>query len=129
MLQSVAIYEILNYNLITPASMKPEWFRIVYLGFNALEAVAWLMIGVLVFARFRKDRAGRLQLTAFVAFGASDVFECCGTTPLLLLFKGALLIALLQGQSALREKVPAALLEGTGPHDASSPGRRVTPEE
>ena len=37
MLQSVAIYEILNYNLITPASMNPEWFRTVSLVFNALE--------------------------------------------------------------------------------------------
>ncbi len=57
-----------------------------------------------MFGRFERDTAGILQLISFLAFGTSDVMECFGTTPLLLLFKGAILVALLQGRKALNVK-------------------------
>jgi len=99
------MYEFLNYELIQPSTMIPEWYRYAYLAFNVFEAIAWLAIGLIVFIRFQKDFPGYLQLAAFWSFGASDLFECYGTTPLLLLFKGALIVALLQGKRALKKRV------------------------
>jgi len=76
-------------------------YNFVYIPFNLAEALAWFAVACVVAIRFRMTFLGTLQVVAFMAFGASDIIECYGTTPLLLLFKGALIVALLQGRKNL----------------------------
>ena len=48
-----------------------SWLRqssSIAVGFNLAEAVAWLVIGIVVFLRFRKGSVGVLQLLSFLAF-------------------------------------------------------------
>lgn len=103
------IYGILNYRLIDPASIEPIWYRRSYLIFNYIEAAIWFIIALYLPFRFRHDRALVLQMIALVAFGFSDLIECQGTTLLLLLYKGALLLALVQGRSLLTKRSVAQI--------------------
>ncbi|WP_238754290.1 hypothetical protein [Rubinisphaera margarita] len=98
------MYEVLHYPLIDPSTLEPGWFAALYIGFNLFEAVAWIVIGFVVFFRFQQDLTGWLQLVSFLLFAASDVMECFGESPLLLLFKGALILSLIQGSRSLRKR-------------------------
>ncbi len=91
-------YAILNHLLIDPRGNTLGVIRWPYLIFNAVEALCWLGISLAILVRFGKHRKTKAELAyalSFFAFGLSDVIETSGTTLLLLLFKGACLLAIL----------------------------------
>lgn len=62
-----------------------------------MEALCWLAVSGVILLRHSRKNSPRRELwyaLSFFAFGGSDVIETCGTTPLLLLFKGACLLAI-----------------------------------
>lgn len=90
-------YQFLNFPLINTRDGSLGGFLAPYLIFNSLEAVCWLLVAAVIQARFLKKRRSRAECyyaLSFFAFGLSDVIETSGTTPLLLLFKGACLLAI-----------------------------------
>lgn len=90
-------YELLNFRLINTRDGSLGGFLAPYLIFNSLEALCWMAVALVILARFLKKRRRRAECyyaLSFFAFGLSDVIETSGTTPLLLLFKGACLLAI-----------------------------------
>lgn len=90
-------YEFLNFSLIDTKGDSLGAFRTPYLIFNSMEAVCWLAVSGAILVRHFRTKSPRRELwyaLSFLAFGGSDVIETCGTTPLLLLFKGACLLAI-----------------------------------
>ena len=105
------LYAFMDWKLIDTASPWIADYNWLYLPFNALEALAWLVCAVVTWRRHRHRRPARVvwfQVLAFALFGLSDVIELSGTTPLLLLFKLALIIALVHGRRLLAAPLPAA---------------------
>ncbi|MES2705042.1 MAG: hypothetical protein V4726_00420 [Verrucomicrobiota bacterium] len=90
-------YGALNFRIIDTRDGSPGGFRIPYLIFNSVEAVCWFAVFLLILWRFpakRKSRGELYYALSFLAFALSDVIETSGTTPLLLFFKGACLLAI-----------------------------------
>ncbi|RYD31348.1 MAG: hypothetical protein EOP86_18090 [Verrucomicrobiaceae bacterium] len=90
-------YGFLNLRLIDTRGDSLGFLRLPYLIFNAVEAVCWLAVSLVILWRFLRHRKSRREIyyaLAFLAFGLSDVIETSGTTALLLLFKGACLLAI-----------------------------------
>lgn len=94
------IYQIadqLNQLLINPRDDSLGRIRIPYLIFNSVEALCWLVVAVAIFWRYWKHRKSSSEIgysMAFLAFALSDMIETSGTTLMLLLFKGACLLAI-----------------------------------
>jgi hypothetical protein len=74
-------------------------------AWDAVAAVCWLGVAVAILRRhlkFRKSKSEVGYMLAFMAFGLSDFIETSGTTLLLLLFKGACLLAILACRKSIR---------------------------
>ncbi len=99
------LYGFLNVLLINTGDDSLGWLKVPYLAFNSIEALCWCWCAGFVAVRYRRQRKTRLELPyalAFFAFGLSDLIETCGTTPLLLLFKGACLLAIIGFRNPIR---------------------------
>lgn len=104
------LYAILDYRLIDTASPVMADYNWVYLPFNAVEALIWFGCAGRVAWHHRQTAprgAVAAQAAAFVLFGLSDVMELWATTPLLLLFKLAVLLALVAGHHRLKRSTPS----------------------
>jgi hypothetical protein len=91
-------YQLLAFVIIDPNQQTWGFFYPFYIGFNALEALAWFSFGLFVAVRFiahRKTWYEILYSLSFLAFGISDVMEIHQTTVGLLLAKGIILISIL----------------------------------
>jgi hypothetical protein len=101
------LYEFFNYLLINTRDDSLGVIRIPYIVFNLFESVCWLFCALYIFRRCMKNGGGRCELyysLAYIAFGLGEVLETSGVTPLLLLFKGAALLAIIGFRKPIRTK-------------------------
>jgi hypothetical protein len=99
------LYQVCNFLLINTRDDSLGAVKWPYLIFNAGGAVCWLGVAVAILRRhlkFRKSKSEVGYMLAFMAFGLSDFIETSGTTLLLLLFKGACLLAILACRKSIR---------------------------
>lgn len=97
-------YEFLNCKIIDTASEAMRPYNCIYQPFNCIEGMVWLILVPRTVFKYWKTSDKRivvLQSTSFLLFAASDFIEVHSTTPLLILFKAAVLIALIVGHKAL----------------------------
>ena len=93
----MSLRDLLDLRLIDPQGDALGAYRSPYLVFNGVEAAIWLGCGIFVAVRaVRAGITGRELAYAgsFALFALSDAIEMQGTTPLLLLFKLACLLAI-----------------------------------
>lgn len=105
------MWDILNYPLIDTSSAWLEDYRWIYVPFNIAEAVAWFALGAFVAWRYVRNRKTWYELqyaTSFALFGCTDLIETHSTTLWLLGFKGACLLAILQGRKLVISYYPGA---------------------
>ena len=92
------LYDIVNYTVIDTQNGSLGLYQIPYVVFNTTEALIWLYVAVAILVRYLrhgKDKIEILYFLSFLAFALSDVIETSGTTLLLLLFKGACILAII----------------------------------
>lgn len=107
MADAFTLYTYANHLLIDTQDDGLGMLRWPYLVFNSLEALVWFACAVYVIVRWRRHGRGPSELyyaLAYAAFGLSDVIETYGTTPLLLLFKGACILALIGFRGPIRQR-------------------------
>lgn len=90
--------ETLTYRIVDVSRENLGAYRLFYVGFNAVEALAWFAFAVIVFYRWRRNRKTKLEVVysvLFLVFGLSDVMEIIAYPLWLLVAKGAILAGLL----------------------------------
>ncbi|MEM7395135.1 MAG: hypothetical protein AAF492_22615 [Verrucomicrobiota bacterium] len=103
------MYAFLNRKIVETDFPKIQGYDWFYIPFNALEAAIWFGLCAYVLGRYGRHRTSRyepLYALSFFAFGCSDVIELYGTTVLLLLFKGACLVAILMSRKVVLAHYP-----------------------
>lgn len=98
-------YLFLNYKLIDTSSEVMADYNWIYVPFNAIEALIWLFSAIHVFIKYRRNDYFSIKLIyagSFFLFGISDIIELSATTPLLLLFKGTIILCLLICKKCLK---------------------------
>ena len=91
-------YLFLNYKLIDTSSDVMALYNWVYIPFNLIESVIWFFWSVRVIVKYKKFNQSLVKWIyslSYFLFGISDVIELSATTPLLLLFKGAIILSLI----------------------------------
>ena len=105
------MWDILNHPLIDTSSPLLEGYWWFYVPFNTAEAAAWFGFAVFILGRYIRHRKSWYELlyaASFVLFGITGVIETHSTTLWLLGFKGACLLAILQGRKLVVGHYPGA---------------------
>lgn len=92
------LYTYLNYLLIDTAHDSLGAYKLPYIIFNSTEAAIWLLCSLYIMFRWLRTRIDHGELyygLSFLLFGISDVIETSGMSLLLLLLKGACILAIL----------------------------------
>ena len=98
------IYEILNYKLLDTSSDLMLSYNWIYIPFNYVEALIWfgyIPRTILKYGKSHNRKMVLLQSLNFLLFGISDVIETSSTSVLLILFKLAILLALIGTHKAI----------------------------
>ncbi len=105
------MWELLNDPLIETGFPSLSGYGWVYVPFNFVEAAAWMALSVFVLVRYVRRRRTWYELqyaASFSLFGITDLIEVHATTPLLLGFKAACLLGILQGRKLVVAYYPGA---------------------
>jgi hypothetical protein len=100
----IDIYQILNFKILDTSWPIMQEYNWVYQPFNAIEAAIWLGYIPRTIIKYGKSAPRSiiaLQCISFLLFSLSDVIEISSTSVLLILFKAAVLIALIYGHKAI----------------------------
>jgi hypothetical protein len=98
------IYEVLNYKILDTAWPIMQEYNWIYQPFNAIESAIWLAYIPRTIIKYGKSAPRliiSLQCISFFLFSLSDMIEITSTSVLLILFKAAILIALIVGHRAI----------------------------
>ena len=98
------VYTVLNFRVIDTSWEVMRTYNWIYQPFNVVEGMIWWWYIVKTarnYWRICPHLLVGLQCFAFLLFGLSDLMEVQATTVLLVLFKGAILVALILGHRAL----------------------------
>lgn len=91
-------YDVMNYPLINTEDGSLGSYQLPYIVFNYLEALCWFGCSMRVLGRYLRHRRTPFEIgyfCSFLMFSISDIIETSGTTPLLLLFKGACILTII----------------------------------
>ena len=102
------VYEILNYKVLDTSWPEMQAYNWIYQPFNAIEALIWIRYIPRTIIKYG-NKASRfiisLQCLSFLLFSLSDIIEINSTSVLLILFKGAVLLALILGHQAITKSL------------------------
>ena len=105
------IYLYLDYKLIDTTSELMKDYNVVYQPFNVIEGIIWFAYIPKTFIKYYGKTNNQnvfLQCFSFMLFGISDFIEVNATTPLLLLFKLSVIIALITGHRSIINNLKSA---------------------
>ena len=100
-------YQFLNYKIIDTSSEVMSEYNWIYIPFNAIESMIWFFCSIRVWMKYRKNMdfpAKFIYSMAFLLFSLSDIIELSATTPLLLLFKGSIILILVVCYKSIKVK-------------------------
>jgi hypothetical protein len=111
------VYTVLNFRVIDTNWEVMQTYNWIYQPFNFVEGLIWWWYIVKTARNYWSicpHGTVSLQCFAFLLFGVSDLMEVQATTVLLVLFKVAILVALILGHRALlaTRKYPTAAAAG-----------------
>lgn len=92
-------------------AQNADWFSVGYRSFNFLECLVWLVVALLILARFARHRRSRQELLyglAFVTFGLSDAMEAFQQSSWLIWLKLINLVALFLLRRRVMRRYPEA---------------------
>gem|GEM_PF-2034367 len=110
-IDAVAVLNWLNTPWIQTTYPNLTGYDVLYVPFNAAEALAWFAIAVFVlirWARYRRTRYEWVYAAAFGLFGLTDLIEMNATTPMLLMLKSACILAIISGRKTVLMNYPGA---------------------
>ena len=107
------LYIYFNYFIIETSYDNLGSFLIPYIVFNIIESLIWIWCSIYVALRYFKSGNNSNELyysISYFAFGLSDIIETSGTTALLLLFKGACILAIIEYRKQAKMKYLTKLI-------------------
>ena len=104
------IYDLLNYKILDTSSEIMQNYNFIYIPFNLVEALIWFIYIPKTWIKYKAAPKDVLiwQSISFLLFGLSDLIETNSTTVLLILFKAAILVSLINGHKAIKASLESA---------------------